>query len=224
MDYEVTLLMSEFVTHDVKRFIVSRPDGFSFTPGEGVELAIDEPQWRNEGRPFTPTSLAEDRVIEFTIKGYPERQGVTQALHALRPGARLSMSASFGTIHYHGPGTFIAGGAGITPFIAILRELASKGDLDGHSLIFANKTPTDIICEKELRSYLGVARCHLVCTDVEASPGGCQYRKIDKAYLRDTIGDFGQNFYLCGPPGFMDVVTEGLKNLGADQQALVFEQ
>lgn len=47
MEYEVSLLMSEFVTHDVKRFIVSKPDGFSFTPGEGVELAIDEPAWRN---------------------------------------------------------------------------------------------------------------------------------------------------------------------------------
>jgi ferredoxin-NADP reductase len=55
MDHEVTLLMSEFVTHDVKRVIVSRPDGFSFTPGEGVELVINEPKWRTEGRPFTPT-------------------------------------------------------------------------------------------------------------------------------------------------------------------------
>lgn len=224
MDHEVTLLMSEFVTSDVKRFIVSRPDGFSFTPGEGVELAIDAPKWRNEGRPFTPTSLAEDRVIEFTIKGYPEHEGVTQALHALRPGARLLMSAPFGTIRYRGPGAFIAGGAGITPFIAILRELASKGNLDGHSLIFANKTPADIICEKELRYYLGVVRCHFLCTDVEVSAGGYEHGKIDKSYLRDTIEDFGQNFYLCGPPGFMEVVTEALEDLEADPQALVFEQ
>jgi ferredoxin-NADP reductase len=224
MDYNVTLLMSEFVTHDVKRFIVSRPEGFDFTPGEAVELAIDDPKWRNEGRPFTPTSLAEDQVIEFTIKGYPDHEGVTQALHALHPGARLLMSAPFGTIRYRGLGTFIAGGAGITPFIAILRALASQGNVDGHSLIFANKTPADIICEKELRSYLGIVRCHLICTDVEPPGAGYEYGKIDKTYLRDTIGDFGQSFYLCGPPGFMDVVTEGLKGLGADPQALVFEQ
>ena len=221
MDYEVTLLMSKFVTHDVKRFVVSRPDEFSFTPGEGVELAIDEPAWRGEGRPFTPTSLTEDRVIEFTIKGYPQHEGVTRELHGLKPGARLRMSKPFGTIRHRGPGTFIAGGAGITPFIAILRELAQKRELDGHGLIFANKTPADIIYEKELRHYLG-DRCHFICTEDEVP--GYEHRRIDAAYLHETFDDFGQNFYLCGPPGFMDAVTESLKELGADPQALVFEQ
>jgi cytochrome-b5 reductase len=77
MTHEVTLLMSGFVTHDVRRFIVSRPDGFEFEPGQGVELAIDHPDWREEGRPFTPTSLDDDRVLEFTIKAYPAHKGVT---------------------------------------------------------------------------------------------------------------------------------------------------
>ncbi len=221
MDYEVTLLMSTFVTHDVKRFVVSRPDGFIFTPGEGVELAIDAPDWRDEGHPFTPTSLTDDRVIEFTIKGYPQHEGMTRELHGLKPGARLHMSKPFGTIHHRGPGTFIAGGAGITPFITILRDLARKGELDGHGLIFSNKTPADIIYEKELRHYLG-ERCHFICTKEEAH--GYEHRRIDAAYLRETLDDFGQNFYLCGPPGFMDAVTESLKEQGADPQALVFEE
>jgi ferredoxin-NADP reductase len=51
----VTLLMSEFVTHDVRRFLVSRPPGFNFEPGQGVELAINQTPWRDEGRPFTLT-------------------------------------------------------------------------------------------------------------------------------------------------------------------------
>ena len=221
MDYKVTLLMREFVTHDVQRFIVTRPDGFRFTPGQGVELAIDTPEWRDQGRPFTPTSLVEDRIIEFTIKGYPQHEGVTRELHGLAPGDQLLMSQPFGTIQYKGPGVFIAGGAGITPFIAILRELAKNVKLDGHSLIFANKTPADIICEKELRHYLG-DRCRLIVTGVEAP--GYEHRLMDSAYLEEFISDFGQHFYVCGPPGFMDTVTHSLKKLGADPQALVFEQ
>jgi len=220
MEYEATLLMSEFVTHDVKRFVLSRPDGFSFTPGEGVELAIDEPAWRDEARPFTPTSLTEDRVIEFTIKGYPH-EGVTQKLHGLNPGAALRLSKPFGTIRYRGSGIFIAGGAGITPFIAILRDLARQGKLAGHGLIFSNKTSADIICEKEFRHYLGEG-CRFVCT-ASAAPG-CEHRRVDEAYLRETIDDFGQNFYVCGPPGFLEAVTAALKGLGADPQALVFER
>jgi len=39
----VTLLMSEFVTHDVKRFVVNRPPEFTFEPGQGVELAVKHP-------------------------------------------------------------------------------------------------------------------------------------------------------------------------------------
>lgn len=220
MDYTVTLLMSGFVTHDVKRYVVSKPEDFEFEPGQGVELAIDTPDWREEGRPFTPTSLTGDGVLEFTIKSYPEHQGVTRQLHGLEPGARLLMSRPFGTIRYQGPGVFIAGGAGVTPFLAILRELAQRDQLDDHALIFANKTPADVICEKELRHYLD-ERCILLS---ESRAPGYEHGRIDKAFLADRIDDFDQHFYVCGPDGFMEVVMDSLKELGADPQALVFEQ
>ncbi len=221
MDHQVTLLMSEFVTRDVKRFILTRPEGFVFEPGQGVELAIDHPDWKDEARPFTPTSLEDDQVLEFTIKGYPERAGVTKALHDLRPGARLLMSEPFGTIRYKGKGTFIAGGAGVTPFIAILRRLARDASLDGHGLLFSNKTPADVICEKEFRYLLG-ERCVLTCTE-ETAPGH-EGRLIDRDFLAERIDDFGQHFYVCGPPKFNDAVNEALKDLGAEPDLLVFEQ
>lgn len=221
MGHTVTLLMSQFVTHDVKRFIVSKPEGFSVVPGQGVELAIDRPGLREEGRPFTPTSLADDRVLEFTIKGYPEHAGVTQALHRLEPGAALLMSEPFGTISYQGPGVFIAGGAGITPFLAILRELAREGELERQTLIFSNKTPADVICEKELRHLLG-RRCLLTCTAVAAA--GYEQRRIDRAFLEERIDDYDQHFYVCGPPPFMDAVNGALAELGARAESLVFER
>jgi ferredoxin-NADP reductase len=221
MPHTVTLLLSEFVTHDVKRFIVSKPDGFVFTPGQGVELAIDRPDWKDESRPFTPTSLGDDRVLEFVIKGYPAHQGVTRELHGLAPGATLLMSDPFGTISYRGPGVFIAGGAGITPFIAILRERARRGEMNGQTLIFVNKTPADIIHEKELRHYLG-DRCILICTKTAAH--GYEHRRIDKAFIKDKIGDFSQQFYVCGPPGFQSAVNDALEELGASPQNLVFER
>ncbi len=221
MEHTVTLLMSQFVTHDVKRLIVSRPEGFAFVPGEGVELAIDRPGLSDRGRPFTPTSLAADRVLEFTIKAYPDHpDSVTRALHALEPGAGLRMSDPFGTIRYRGPGTFIAGGAGITPFLAILRELARTGSLDGHALIYSNKTPADIICEKELRHLLG-ARCLLTCTQGAAPGHG--HRRVDRAFLQESIADFGQHFYVCGPPAFTEAVNGALRALGAAPDSLVFE-
>lgn len=221
MNHTVTLLMSQFVTHDVKHFIVSKPEGFSIVPGQGVELAVNQPGLREQGRPFTPTGLADDRVLEFTIKAYPDHAGVTQALHQLEPGAELLMSEPFGTIRYEGPGVFIAGGAGITPFLAILRDLAGKGELDGQTLIFSNKTPRDVICERELRHGLG-ERCILTCTGAAAP--GYENRRVDRAFLEEMVSDFTQRFYLCGPPPFMDAINAALTDLGARSESLVFER
>ena len=221
MNHTVTLLMSQFVTHDVKRFIVSKPAGFSIVPGQGVELAISRPGQSEQGRPFTPTGLADDRVLEFTIKAYPAHAGVTQALHQLTPGVELLMSEPFGTIRYQGPGVFIAGGAGITPFLAILRDLARRGELDGQTLMFSSKTPRDVICEKELRHILG-DRCLLTCTGAAAP--GYEQRRIDRAFLEEKIQDFKQRFYVCGPPPFMEAVNTALADLGASAESLVFER
>jgi cytochrome-b5 reductase len=222
MNYSVDLLMSQFVTHDVKRFIVSKPAGFSVLPGQGVELAINQPGLSDQGRPFTPTGLADDRVLEFTIKGYADHaDGVTRLLHRLEPGAELLMSEPFGTISYQGPGVFIAGGAGVTPFLAILRDLARRGEMGGQTLIFSNKTPGDVICEKELRHLLG-ERCLLLCT--AAAAPGCEHRRVDRAYLQEKISDFDQRFYVCGPPPFMEAVNGALTGLGARAESLVFER
>lgn len=221
MNHSVNLLMSGFVTHDVKHFIVSKPAGFSLAPGQGVELAINRPDLREAGRPFTPTGLATDRVLEFTIKAYPDHAGVTQALHQLEPGAELLMSEPFGTIRYQGPGVFIAGGAGITPFLAILRELAGKGELGDQTLIFSNKAPRDVICEKELRHLLG-ERCILTCTGAAAP--GYEHGRVDRAFLEEKIKDFKQHFYVCGPPPFMDAINGALADLGARSESLVFER
>ena len=220
MSFRAQILMTASVTHDVKRFVVSRPEGFRFEPGQGVELAIDQPEWRQQGRPFTPTSSPEAGVLEFTIKRYPEHAAVTDALHTLRPGDGLLISEPFGTITYKGWGTFIAGGAGITPFLAQLRQLAEETRLADHRLIFSNKTPADVICEKELMGYLG-EDCILTCTRGEAP--GYYRQRVDRDFLQAHVPDLGQHFYICGPPQFTMDVKQALEELGASPQALVFE-
>ncbi len=222
MKHRTTILMTEFVTHDVKRFIVKKPAPFSFTPGQGVELVIDQEKWRQEeGRPFTPTSLAADEVLEFTIKHYPKHKGVTDKLHTLKAGDHLLMSDPFGTISYKGPGVFIAGGAGITPFLAIFRQLAAEGALAGQTLIFSNKTPADIICEKELLHYFG-SRCHLICTREKAA--GYETSRIGPEYLQKILGDTQQYAYICGPDKFVGAINAMVKELGFSTETIVYEE
>lgn len=220
MDHTVPILLTEFVTHDVRRYILGRPEGFDFVPGQGVMVALNRPGWEKTRRSFTPTSLPVDRVLELTIKTYPDHEGLTRELHGLEPGAELLMSRPFGTLTYRGPGTFIAGGAGITPFLSMLRALAAGGRLDGHRLIYANRTPADIICPQELRHYLG-ERCHFLCS--RAGGGDCESGRVDRALLERVLDTVDQHFYVCGPPAFVGDVTAALEALGATTEQLLFE-
>ena len=47
----------EPVTHDVKRFTIEKPGGYSFIPGQATELTINKEGWTDKRNPFTFTSL-----------------------------------------------------------------------------------------------------------------------------------------------------------------------
>lgn len=222
MNYTASILMTEFVTHDVKRFIISKPENFSHEPGQGVELVINQPRWKDEeGRPFTPTSLPHDRVLEFTIKRYPDHHGVTEKLHTLKPGDELFISEPFGTIRYKGPGLFLAAGAGITPFLGICRQLRYQGNAGGHQLLFANKTKNDIICEKELHHFFGADALFILSREGTA---GYPHGRITRELLQEMVADFNRYFYVCGPEEFVTDMNTALQSLGAEAESVVFEE
>ena len=84
------ILAIEPLTRDVHRFRLSRPDGFAYESGDATELALDRDGWRDEARPFTMTSLPDEDSLEFTIKRYPDHDGVTLRLHELLVGDAIS--------------------------------------------------------------------------------------------------------------------------------------
>ena len=223
-EHRVKVLYTEFVTHDVKSFIFEKPEGYDFEPGQATEVSIAQDGWEKERRPFTFTSHKSDPVLQFILKRYPEHDSVTKHLHELVPGDQLIIHDVWGTITWKGPGVFLAGGAGITPFIAILRNLRSKRQLAGNSLFFSNKTHKDIILEREFREMFetGGGKLRFVLTR-EQHPG-YEHRRINKEYLQREIEDFDQNFYVCGPPDFVDSMKEILGDLGAGSESLVFEK
>ncbi|OGY43350.1 MAG: flavodoxin reductase [Candidatus Buchananbacteria bacterium RIFCSPHIGHO2_02_FULL_38_8] len=222
MEHRVKILMTEFVTHDVKRFIVEKPQNYSFTPGQATDVSINKKWLRGEKRPFTFTSLNQDEVLEFTIKNYSDHDGVTKKIHQLKAGDELLINDPWGTINYKDKGVFIAGGAGITPFIAIFRDLHQKGKLTGNKLIFSNKAEEDIILQKELENMFESNDLLLTLTQ-EKNPKYLNER-VDKNFLEKYIVNFKQDFYLCGPPPMVKSLKEILTDLGANVDQIVFEK
>lgn len=220
-EHIVKILEADYVTHDVRRFRVEKPDGYSFTPGQATEVAINKPDLKNERRPFTFTGLNDYDYLEFTIKTYQDHNGVTNALRELNKGDELLIHNVWGAIHYKGPGVFIAGGAGVTPFIAIFRQLFKDGKIDSNKLIFSNKTEKDIILKDEFEKMLGK---NFYNTLTQEKSNKYDNRRIDENFLKEQIKDFSQNFYVCGPDKFVQDIQTILANLGAKPESVVFEE
>ncbi len=218
--YIVTLIETRRLTHDVTEIRAEKPAGYSFIPGQATEVAINKKGWEKEVRPFTFTCLPSDTYLEFIIKSYPSHEGVTKEIWNLQPGDSLIIGEPWGAISYKGKGLFMAGGAGITPFISILRQLAKDKALNGNRLLFANKTSEDIILEKELGGFLGHNVMHVLSNE----PGD-KYRSgfITEALIREHTADTADRFYVCGPPPMMEQVLHHLQNLGVAQDAVTVE-
>lgn len=208
------------VTHDVLRIVTQRPCGYSFAPGQATDVSINRNGWREEKRPFTFTSLPREDYLEFTIKTYPERKSVTNELLQLRPGDELIVHEVFGAITYKGPGLFIAGGAGVTPFICIFKSLQEKRELENNRLLFANKTRADIIDEQAFSAMLGAAFINIL-SDEKAE--GYYHGRVSEELLKTLITGYHQQFYVCGPPAMMDAVLAQLTNLGVENNAVTIE-
>lgn len=219
--YRVTVTEIEDVAENVLRFVTTKPKDYEFRPGEATEVALAEDGWKDEKRPFTFTSLPDDPCLEFTIKIYPERDGVTDRLQEIQVGDELIIGEAWGAIEYKGPGAFIAGGAGVTPFIAILRDLEKKNELDGNRLIFSNESEDEMILAGEFRRILGENALYTVTgEDSRTYLDG----RVDEKFLREQVSDFDQYFYVCGPTEMVEDVTEALKILGASEDKIIFEE
>lgn len=209
------------INHDVLRVVTERPDEYNFTPGQATDISVNKEGWKEEKSPFTFTSLPEDKNLEFHIKTYPERERVTNELLKLKKGDELILHSVWGAIQYKKQGVFIAGGAGVTPFIAILRQLHSKNEMGENKLIFANKTQKDIFLKEEFTEMLGDNFVNIL-SDEETDEYAHGF--VTKDFLQSQIENTHKNFYICGPPKMLDMLEENLAELGIDKDSIVKEE
>ena len=219
MPHRIALQNVLQVTPDTRHYVFSRPPEYGFRPGQATELALDADGWRDEGRPFTFVGDPEANILSFVIKSYPERDGVTARLAGLEVGDHVLIGDPWGAIEDRGPGVFLAAGAGITPFIAILQARARARDLQGCSLHFANKTEKDIILRDYWRGLRALDARFLLSDPSDGSPG----QTIDGAYLDAALPDYDQRFYVCGPPPMEEAVLSHLRARGVPEERIIHE-
>ena len=209
------------ITHDVLQVVTEKPKNYNFIPGQATEVAINKNGWKDEKRPFTFTSLPDNDYLEFTIKTYPAHNSVTNELLKIKKDDELILHDVFGAINYKGEGVFIAGGAGVTPFISIFRYLNSKNEIGECKLIFANKTQDDIILKQEFKNLLGNNFINIL---FDEKVNGYANGHITMDFLQDNFGGINQYFYLCGPPPMIEFVEKQLQDLNVGEKHIIKEE
>ena len=217
----VKIKLIKLITHDVLQIVTEKPQHYMFAPGQATEISINKAGWQEEKRPFTFTCVPENDYLEFTIKTYPLHKGVTNKLLTMKINDELILHDVFGAIAYKKEGVFIAGGAGITPFISIIRYLLSINEIGGNKLIFANKTKDDIIHEEEFKNILGK---NFITILSEEKSNGYAHGQITEGFLNAHISNSTKNVYICGPPPMMDALEKQLAEMKIDEKLIIKEK
>jgi len=191
-------------THDVKSFQLTKPQDFTFIPGQYCMVS-----YKGLTRPFTFTSIPSDEYIELTIK---KMAVFTSKLFTLEAGDEVGIAGPHGDELNFEPNikddvVFVAGGSGITPFISAIRYAKHMKMPNNLILLYANRTQKDIILKKELEESAKVV--HILSNEDWEGETGYVDADIIRRHVEDPKSKL---WFVCGPPP----MTAGVKNTLTD--------
>jgi cytochrome-b5 reductase len=232
------LLAREQLTPDTSRFSFALP---SESAELGVPVAacltvrVPDPADPTKFvvRPYTPTSPAGARgAFELVVKTYEPGGKVSKAFGALKVGDSLEMKGPFVKFAYEANSqaalALVAGGTGITPMVQLLKAvLGNPRDRTEVRLVYASKTPADVILKAELDALALTHPNFKVLYTVSKVPAGAAWAGAVGHVTKEMLASFlpppgaagGAKVVVCGPPGFMKAVS-GEKKSPSDQGEL----
>ena len=152
-----TLRDTRDVTADIRLFTVEPPPGFPVpTPGSHVHFLVPVGE-RTDVRSYSTVGTANDGLCRVAVKLLPDSRGGSAYMWRLRPGARLTMSATprnrFELSRGRADTLLVAGGIGITPLYGMALALADAGAR--FRLLYGVRTDADAAFADELRARIG---------------------------------------------------------------------
>lgn len=200
---------------------------FPYHPGQFMFLKLLRKGFRAEEHPFTiASSPAQEGSISATIR---ESGDFTRTIGKTLVGDTALVEAPFGqfSLAYCRPERFlfIAGGAGITPIMSMLRYLRDTGDTRPATLLYANRDEESIIFRDELEGLPErVKVVHVLSAPAAGWQGerGFVTRELIKSHAGSMLSD--AHIFLCGPPAMMKSVIRMLRGMGVPGSRIHWER
>lgn len=191
-----------------------------FVPGQFAFIGFDQPGLR-EPHPFTLACAGQDDGrIGFVVRASGDYTG--QLVAQARPGLRAEVHAPFGRFRRQPEGRveiWIAGGVGVTPFLAWLQDPAAR-DLDRVTFLHCCTPGRDLPPSVDLPALAGRRGVRLV--GITAGAGSPAFREQLGACLRQA-GTREVRISFCGPAGLLDTVREVMREHGVPRRCLQHE-
>ena len=227
--FKVTRIVDESAV--IRSFHLMPADGGGLLPhraGQHLPIRVTPPGADKPViRTYTISVAPSDGLYRISVK----REGlVSQFLHdAVREGDIVEARAPAGdfTIDAQAtrPAVLLAGGVGITPMLAMARHIVYEGlrkqRIRPTVLFQAARNRQERPFDRELAELAAAAGGALRVVRVLGDPADARETvdydalgRIDMALLTRNLAFDDYDFYLCGPPPFMQSLYDGLRGYG----------
>lgn len=180
-------------------------------------------------RPYAISSSPSERgYYDITVKRVADGFVSAWLIDQIGPDDRLETSGPTGAFFYspvfHGDEViFLAGGSGVTPALAMIRDIVSRGLDRKFHLIYGSQSPGDILFREVLDDL--AARHDNIQVDHVISEPDTDYEGhtgfLTGSLISDLAGDIGtRTVYVCGPQIMQSFCIEELKKLGVKQRRI----
>ena len=210
-------------TERVKTLRLDVPDWPGHLPGQHVDVRLTAEDGYQAQRSYSIASQP-GTPIELTVELIDDGEVSPYLTEELRVGDRFELRGPVGGYFVWepsrgGPLFLVAGGSGVVPFRAMLRQLTGEGGGVQATLLNSSRSWEDVIYRDEL-SALATDDIRVIHTLTRSQPEGWDgySRRVDAAMLAETGPgpDARPNVYVCGPTPFVEAVADALVELGHD--------
>lgn len=210
-------------THDVKTFTFISPEGKRFVFEAGQYFLFDlEVDGEMESRCYSISSSPQrNNAFSITVKRVADGK-ISNWLHDnLSTGAQIKANGPLG--HFIRPSAkkylFLSGGSGITPVMAMVRELADTFAPADVIFLHTARSPKDLIFREELAGLAARVKGLRLQFLPETITGEQQWPgltgRICAEYMRLAVPDIAERVVMCcGPAPFMAAARAITADLG----------
>lgn len=216
---DITFLEKRKEAEDVYSFLFQKDPEVTWNAGQHGLFRITHRKVKTAILPFTVASAPSEPVIQITTKIRPESGDFKKALLELEPGMKAQLSGPVGPFRLHGdsPALLIAGGIGITPFRAMLKQLEAEGGRGRQPirLLYMDSGKTHIF-QDELNEISGRGTAEIVYLDTRDG-------------LQQEIGRFvsqydNAKYYIAGPKSMIQDVAAHLQSKAVTKKNILKDE